>query len=73
MWDTELTSVQASAEYNGGQILIPAVQGSNLVLETDINNATFDGSEWLIPDLTEKTSGYQSVNMEVEDRVEECP
>jgi len=72
MWDTELTSIQAAAEYNGGQILSTAVQGVNLVLDTDINNATF-GSEWEIPDLTGITSGYETVNMEIGDRVEDCP
>ena len=72
MWNTELTSIQAVAEYNGGTILIPSVQGANLILDTDINNATF-GTEWNIPDLTGITAGYTSVNMEVEDRVEDCP
>ncbi len=72
MWNTELTSVQVAAEYNGGTILNPAVQGVNLVLETDINNATF-GTEWNIPDTSGITAGYTSVNMEVGDRVEDCP
>ena len=72
MWDTELTSIQAAAEYNGGQILSTAVQGVNLVLDTDINNATF-GTEWEIPDLTGITAGYESANMEIGDRVEDCP
>ena len=72
MWNTELTSIQISAEHNGGTILIPPVQGVNLVLDTDINNATF-GTEWEIPDLTGITAGYTSANMEVGDRVEDCP
>lgn len=72
MWSTELTSVQVAAEFNGGAILVPPVQGANLILNTDINNATF-GTEWDIPDLTGITAGYTSANMEVEDRVEECP
>ena len=72
MWNTELTSVQIAAEYNGGQILSTAVQGVNLVLDTDINNATF-GTEWEIPDLTGTTSGYESANMEIGDRIEDCP
>jgi len=71
-WNTELTSIQAASEYNGGTILSPAVQGVNLVLDTDINNATF-GTQWSIPDLTGITTGYQSVNMEIADRVEDCP
>jgi len=72
MWNTELTSIQVAAEYNGGTILSPAVQGANLVIDTDINNATF-GTQWDIPDLTGITVGYQSLNMEVEDRVADCP
>jgi hypothetical protein len=71
-WNTELTSIQAAAEYNGGTILSPAVQGANLVIDTDINNATF-GTQWSIPDLTGITVGYQSLNMEVEDKVADCP
>lgn len=71
-WNTELTSIQAAAEYNLGTILSPAVQGANLVLDTDINNATFS-TQWSIPDLTGITVGYQSLNMEVEDKVEDCP
>jgi hypothetical protein len=71
-WDVELTSTQVVAEYNSGTILSPAVQGGNLVLNTDINNATF-GTQWTIPDLTGTTLGYTSVNMEVEDKVEDCP
>ena len=72
IWKAELTSVQAASEYNSGTILSPAVQGADLIIDTDINNATF-GTEWSIPDLTGITAGYESVNMEVEDRVEECP
>jgi len=72
MWDTELTPVQIVAEYNSGTILSPAVQGVNLVLDTDINNATF-GTEWNIPDLTGITAGYESVNMELEDKISDCP
>ena len=71
-WDVELTSTQVVAEYNSGTILSPAVQGGNLVLNTDINNATFS-TQWNIPDLTGTTLGYTSVNMEVEDKVEDCP
>jgi hypothetical protein len=72
MWNTELTSIQISAEYNSGRILSPAVQGANLILDTDINNATF-GTEWEIPDVSGITAGYESVNMEIGDRVEDCP
>jgi len=71
-WNTELTSLEVLTEYNSGTILSPAVDGANLVLDTDINNATF-GTQWSIPDLTGITAGYQSLNMEIGDRIEDCP
>ena len=73
IWKAELTPVQIAAEYNGGQILIPSVQGTDLIIDTDINSATFDGSEWQIPDTSETTSGYESVNMEIGDKINDCP
>ena len=71
-WNIELTSIQAIAEYNSGTILTPPVQGANLVVDTDINNAIF-GAQWDIPDLSAITAGYTSANMEVGDRIEDCP
>lgn len=71
-WDIALTPTQVAAEYNSGSILNPAQQSGSLVVNTGINNATFS-TEWDIPDLTGITSGYQSVNMESGDRVEDCP
>ena len=71
-WNVELTSIQVAALYNGGSILTPPVQGANLIIDTDIDNATF-GTEWNVPDLTAITAGYTSVNMEVGDRIEDCP
>ncbi len=71
-WNVELTSVQAAALYNGGTILTPPVQSANLIVDTDIDNATF-GAQWDIPDLTGITTGYTSVNMELGDRIEDCP
>lgn len=72
MWNTELTSGETLTEYSNG--LNPAsVQTSNLILNTDINNSIFNGSEWDIPDLTGITSGYQTVLMEVGDKILDCP
>jgi hypothetical protein len=71
-WNVSLDSSDITTEYNSGAILTNAVKSSNLVLNTDISNATF-GTEWDIPDLTGMTSGYESVNMEIEDRIEDCP
>ena len=72
VWNLELTPADVTTQYNGGIIQNNPVSSSNLVVDTDINNATF-GTEWSIPDLTGFTTGYTSVNMEVEDRVDECP
>jgi len=72
MWNTELSASDVNTQYNGGVIQNTPVQSASLVLDTDIANGSF-GTEWTIPDLTSITGGYTSVNMEVEDRVDECP
>jgi hypothetical protein len=72
VWNVELTASDVNTQYNGGTIQNTPVESGNLVVDTDINNATF-GAQWNIPDLTSITAGYTSVNMEVEDRVDECP
>jgi len=72
MWNVEISAGQIITEYNGGVILNTPVQSANLILDTDINNATFS-TQWTIPDLTGITAGYTSVNMELGDRVEDCP
>jgi len=72
VWNVELTASDVNTQYNGGTIQNTPVESGNLVVDTDINNATF-GSQWNIPDLTSITAGYTSVNMEVDDRVDDCP
>ena len=72
VWNVELTASDVNTQYNGGTIQNTPVESGNLVVDTDINNATF-GAQWNVPDLTSITAGYTSVNMEVEDRVDECP
>lgn len=72
MWNVELTASDVNTQYNGGTIQNAPVQSANLIVDTDINNATF-GAQWNIPDLTGFTGGYTSVNMEEGDRVDECP
>jgi len=69
-WKTELSAAEIINYYNDKNI-IPKV--SDLILSTDINNSTFNGTEWDIPDLTGITAGYTSINMEAGDRVEDCP
>lgn len=72
MWDIELTALEVVDEYNA-KSNFSNVQSSNLILSTDINNATWNGSEYEVPDLTGITGGYQTVNAEIEDLVEDCP
>lgn len=72
MWNVELTAGEVSTMYNGGTIQPSPVQSVNLVMDTDINNATFSG-QFNIPDLTGITGGYTSVNMENTDLLNECP
>jgi hypothetical protein len=72
VWNVELTASDVNTQYNGGTIQNTPVESGNLVVDTDITNATF-AAQWNIPDLTSITAGYTSVNMEVDDRVDECP
>lgn len=72
VWNVELTAADVNTQYNGGTIQNTPVESGNLVVDTDINNATF-GAQWSIPDLTSITGGYTSINMEEGDRVDECP
>jgi hypothetical protein len=73
MWNTELTTMEANAEYNGGVISSSPVSSSSLILNTDISNSTFDGSKWDISDLTSITSGYTTENIGGSALVEDCP
>ena len=72
VWNVELTPAEVNTQYNGGTIQQSPVQTTNLVLDTDINNATF-GTQFNIPDLTGITAGYTSVNMESDDILNDCP
>lgn len=72
MWNVELTAAEALAYYNETNAST-SVQPSALVLDADFNASVFNGSEFDIPDPTGITSGYTSVNMEEEDKVEDCP
>ena len=72
MWNIELTAGEVLTQYNASAGATP-VQAASLILNTDIQNSTWNGSEYDIPDLTGITAGYTTVNAEVEDRVEDCP
>ena len=53
MWNVELTASDVNTQYNGGTIQNAPVQSANLIVDTDINNATF-GAQWNIPDLIDQ-------------------
>ena len=72
VWNVELTPGEVNTQWNGGTIQQSPVQTTNLVLDTDINNATF-GTQFNVPDLTGITAGYTSVNMEADDIQTQCP
>ena len=72
VWAAELSAADVATQWNGGVIQDTPVSSSSLVVDTDIANGSF-GADWTIPDLTARTGGYTSVNMEEADRIDECP
>ena len=72
VWNVELSPAEVNTQYNGGTIQLNPVQSGNLIVDTDINNATF-GTQFNIPDKTGITAGYTSVNMEAGDILNDCP
>ena len=70
MWKTELTETDVQNYYNCN-INIP--KKSDLILNSDIGNALWNGTEFLIPDLTGITAGYTSINSEEADLLTDCP
>ena len=73
MWKTELSAAEILEEYNSGEIKNLPVRANNLILNTNINCATWNGAAFEIPDLTGTTAGYISVNSEEEDLKTDCP
>ena len=72
MWNVELSPTEVLDEFNNKNNSA-SIQTGNLILNTGISHSTFNGLEWDIPDLTGITAGYQTVLMEVGDRVLDCP
>ena len=71
-WNVELTAAEVLTQYTAAPRATP-VQAANLILNQDITYSIFNGAEWEIEDLTGITAGYQTVNAEEEDRIEDCP
>jgi len=70
-WDVELNSTDVDQEYNyklNGSI----VKIARLIGSPNYSTGNFDGLNWNFPDIA-GSSTFQSVLMELEDRVENCP
>lgn len=72
LWNVELTASDVNTQYNGGTIQNTPVQSVNLIVDTDISNATYS-TQWSVPDLTSITTGYNSLNMDSNDLIDDCP
>jgi len=70
MWNIELSNTEI-LNYANCNINVP--KESDLILNTDIGNALWNGSEFNITDLTGITTGYTSVNSEEIDLLTDCP
>lgn len=70
-WDVELTPAEILYQYNN-KTGTPS-QPLSLILNLDINNSTWNGSEYDIVDNTGITAGYQTVNAEEADKIQDCP
>jgi hypothetical protein len=73
MWNTELSAVEILEEYNGGKIKSIPVQNGNIIVNTALNCATWNGTGYDIPDDSGITTGYTSVNSEEIDLTNDCP
>jgi len=73
LWKSELSAAEILEEYNSGEIKSIPVSANNLILNTNLNCATWNGAAFEIPDLTGITAGYISVNSEEEDLQTDCP
>lgn len=73
LWNIKLDAADVLEEYNSGVVRVIPTQGANCVYNPDFDNATWDGLQWNIPDLTGVTAGYTSINMEEADRISDVP
>ena len=70
IWKTELSAAEILAYY---ECIFNVPQEINLILNSDIGAATWNGLEFNIPDLAGITAGYTSVNSEEIDLLIDCP
>ena len=72
-WNVKLILSQIIEEYNLGKIKDSPVQSLNLLIDTDIPSAVWDGLKYLISDSKNAAVIYNTVNSEEEDLAEDCP
>ena len=63
-----LTSSEVTELFSGTSI----PQNQNLLLNLNIGRSVFNGSEWVVPDVTGNNTAI-SRNMEVDDLTTNCP
>ena len=73
MWKTELSAAEILEEYNGGKIKSIPVNNTNIIVNTALNCATWNGTGYDIPDDSGITTGYTSINSEQIDLQNDCP
>jgi hypothetical protein len=73
VWDIELNAADIITEYNGGQIKNIPIENNSNILNTDISNAIWNGSEFIINDLSSTGVVLSSINSEENDLQNECP
>lgn len=73
IWDIELTSGEVTTMYNGGCINYSPIQTGNLILDLDITNSSWNGSEYDVTDLSSTNATCQTVSMEITDLETDCP
>lgn len=73
VWNIELNSADIITEYNGGQIKNIPIQNNSNILNTDIQNSIWNGSEFIINDLSNTGVSLTSINSEEIDLTNDCP
>ena len=73
MWNTELSAADVLDEWNDGEIKNVPTQNLFNILNTDISNSTWNGSEYIINDTSSTGVGLTTVNSEEGDLTDDCP
>ena len=71
--DAALTPAEALDEYNSGKPKFTAQRFSKLVLDLDIQNAAYTGTEYEVVNKTGLGDNFIAYNTEIEDLIQKCP